>query len=197
MYLQVISAEEFKLRSKDNTKEVLVVDFDSNGFLRLGGGTLNTMVADGSLTVAGLGFTLESNTGIIRSGAGAMQAIVSGVAVLECKANVVNSLKRFSTAKGADVPSTGDLTLGGDGNFFTISGTNTVNGIARANWTAGALIIIQTSGAQTWTNNGAPGAGFGKLFLVGGANVSMTANDLMMLVFDGTDWHQCAPTLVK
>jgi hypothetical protein len=35
------------------------------------------------------------------------------------------------------------------------------------------------------------------VLLVGGANVSATANDIVMLIYDGTAWQQIAPTLVK
>lgn len=104
---------------------------------------------------------------------------------------------RVNPAQGADIPSAGDLTLGADGNFFAITGTTTVNGIAIAGWVAGAIVVLKATGSQTWANNASPGAGFGKLQLVGAANVSMTANDLMILVFNGTDWEQAAPTLVK
>lgn len=104
---------------------------------------------------------------------------------------------RVNPAQGADVSSATTITLGNDGNFFNITGTTTLVGIAIAGWTAGAVIYLKTTGSQTWTNNGSPGAGYGKLLLVGAANVSMTANDLMILVFNGTDWEQAAPTLVK
>lgn len=108
---------------------------------------------------------------------------------------------RVNQAKGSDVVSgscsSGDCTLPADGNYFYITGTTSVDGFATAGWQAGAIIIVHTDGNITFNNAGTVAGGFGALALVGAANVSMTANDNMMLIFDGTAWQQIAPTLVK
>lgn len=113
------------------------------------------------------------------------------------------SAGRLLTAQGATIASggascvAGDCTLGTDGNFFIISGTTTIDGFATVGWRAGSIIVLNTSGSITFTNAGTVAGGYGAMLLVGGANVSMTANDNMILIFDGTAWQQIAPTLVK
>jgi hypothetical protein len=97
---------------------------------------------------------------------------------------------RLQTKEGANVASAGDLTLGTAGNFFTITGTTTINGIAIANWQSGAVIRLKFNGALTLTHNGAPSAGFGKLLLNGSANGSPTAGSVYTFLFDGTNWNE-------
>lgn len=101
---------------------------------------------------------------------------------------------RIEGAKGANVASATDITLGGDGNYFHITGTTTVTTISATGWQAGSIIVIETDGSQTWSHQVA-GVG-ASLWLSGAANVSMTANDKMILMYDGTNWLQIAPVLV-
>lgn len=113
------------------------------------------------------------------------------------------SAGRTHAAKGATIATggascvTGDCTLGADGNFFVLSGTTAVDGFAVAGWNPGDVITLETSGSVVFNNAGTVATGFAALALVGAANVSMTSNDLMSLVYDGTVWNQMAPTLVK
>lgn len=101
---------------------------------------------------------------------------------------------RVEAAKGANIASGTNIVLGGDGNYFHITGTTTVNTISATGWQAGSIIVLEADGSQTWSHQGA-GTG-ASLWLVGAANVSMTANDKMILLYDGTNWLQVAPTLV-
>lgn len=103
---------------------------------------------------------------------------------------------RVRRSKGADVASANDLTLGLDGNFFTITGTTQINGIATADWTAGSDVVIQFSGALTVKHNTAPGAGFAPLYLAGAVDFSATADDILLLIYDGTIWREIARTAV-
>lgn len=108
---------------------------------------------------------------------------------------------RLLGLKGADVVSgsctSGDCTLPAVGGFFVVTGTTTVDGFSTAGVTAGTMIVVQTSGSITFTDNGTVAAGFGAMKLVGAGNVSMTANDNIMLMWTGSFWDQIAPTLVK
>lgn len=171
-----------------------------------------TLGADQSAVFAGAvtntGTLTMAGTAVINKTAGSLtlQTTTSGNVVLAPAAAAtaaVTTAVRLEGAKGATIDSagascvTGDCTLGGDGNFFIISNTTSVDGFATAGWQAGSVIIVETSGSITFNNSGTVAAGFGQLLLVGAANVSMTANDLMMLVYDGTAWNQMAPTLVK
>lgn len=107
---------------------------------------------------------------------------------------------RITAALGTTIISgscpSGDCTLT-DGNFFVVSGTTAVDGFATSGWTAGSVIVIQTDGNITFNNAGTVAAGFAAMHLVGAANVSMTANDNIMLMYTGAFWDQIAPVLVK
>jgi hypothetical protein len=92
--------------------------------------------------------------------------------------------------KGADVASANDLTLGSDGNFFSITGTATINGIATANWQPGTEICLWFQGAATLANNATPSAGFGKLFLSKSQDLVCELNTVVQFRFDGTNWQE-------
>lgn len=103
---------------------------------------------------------------------------------------------RIKMAKGADIASgggscvSGDCTLGNDGNVFLISGTTTVDGFATAGWQAGSIVWIQTSGNITFNSAGTVAGGYAAMALTG--NLSMTANDTIGLLYDGTSWVEIA-----
>ena len=100
---------------------------------------------------------------------------------------------RILGAKGADVASGTDIVLGDGGNFFDITGTTAITTISATGWTTGSIIVLQTDASVTLTHATA-GTG-AQLWLVGAANISMTANDTIMLVYDGVYWRQCAGTV--
>ncbi len=95
------------------------------------------------------------------------------------------------------------------GNFFLLRGTTTVDCFATGGWNPGNRVLFKTDGNLTLSNNAMcatwPGGGggtgrylFGPMRLLGGANVSMTANDMIELVLDDVyEWNQVAPVLVK
>jgi hypothetical protein len=93
--------------------------------------------------------------------------------------------------KGADVASGSALTLT-KGNFFDITGTTTINTITATNWTSGSMVVLRFNGNVTVTNNS---GGTNDIMLSGAANFSATANDMLFLVFDGTDWNEVSRTV--
>jgi hypothetical protein len=94
---------------------------------------------------------------------------------------------------GGAIGSANDLTLT-HGTFFTISNSVQINGIRSAGWDQGSVIILQFLGQPLLKNQGTPSAGFAKLKLSGGADVTpATTNDVFMFVYDGTDFIMCAP----
>lgn len=98
---------------------------------------------------------------------------------------------RTQEAKGATVASAGAITLGSDGNTFTISGTTTVNHITKTNWQAGAKLKLIFSGILQLTHNaGTVPATAAAVKLMGAANWTTAANDSIVLTFDGTDWRE-------
>lgn len=98
---------------------------------------------------------------------------------------------RTNNSKGANISSTNTMTLGTDGNTFTITGTTTINGIVTTGWSTGAEINLIFSGALTVTHNsGAPGANAVALLLSASANLTTATNTILCLVYDGTNWQE-------
>jgi hypothetical protein len=95
------------------------------------------------------------------------------------------------TSEGAAIPSAGTITLGSDGNYFNITGTNAINGILTAGWEGGTKIALRLPTGITITNNsGTPGVGAVSILLRAGANLTTSAPYLLELYFDGTNWIQ-------
>lgn len=97
---------------------------------------------------------------------------------------------RFQERKGTDVASANNTTLASNGNFFKITGTTTINGIATAGWTAGSQVCLWFADAVTVTHNGTPGAGFAPILLSKSIDFLTSNNTMLGLVFDGSDWQE-------
>jgi len=102
---------------------------------------------------------------------------------------------RVQLSKGANVASAGNLTLGSAGNSFSITGTTTINAITTTNWQAGSIIILIFASTPTVKHNTAGGAGTAKMLLNGGVNFVATANDVLTLIYDGTNWLECSRSI--
>lgn len=88
-------------------------------------------------------------------------------------------------SKGADVASGTSITLGDDGNQFDITGNTTIQTIAIKQ--AGSIVWLKFDGALTLTDN------TGNLELQG-ADISISAEDTVGLLSDGTNWHLISST---
>lgn len=97
---------------------------------------------------------------------------------------------RVLQAKGANVASANDLTLGTDGNVFSITGNTQINAITIDQWTAGSEIVLIFAGAPTVKHNTAGGAGTAVIFLSGSADLVAAVNTVLTLVYDGTRWQE-------
>lgn len=85
-------------------------------------------------------------------------------------------------AKGADVASATNMTLGDDGNFFDITGTTTIATIAAKG--VGTVVLLQFDSALTLTHSA-------DLSLPGGADITTLAGDRAIFVeYAAGDW-QC------
>jgi hypothetical protein len=104
---------------------------------------------------------------------------------------------RIRTAKGADVASGTTITIGADGNAVAITGTTTINHLTTTDWQAGSVVRLLFGTSLTVTHNaGSPPANTAPILLSGAANFSATANDVLTLIFDGTNWRECARTVI-
>jgi hypothetical protein len=97
---------------------------------------------------------------------------------------------RFETYKGGDIVAANDLTLGTDGNVFTITGNTQINALTTANWQAGSVVHLIFTGTPTLKDNTAGGAGTAVMQLAGSTDFVAAAEDVITLVYDGTDWHE-------
>ena len=104
---------------------------------------------------------------------------------------------RLQAHKGADVASADEITLGTDGNYFDITGTTTINHINNAGWQNGSVVVLQFDASVTVTHNaGSPTGSEASILLSGASNFSATANDTLMLVYDGTTFREVARTAI-
>jgi hypothetical protein len=104
---------------------------------------------------------------------------------------------RFKAAQGASVAAASTLTLGLDGNFFSITGNTNVDYITTTNWQAGSEITLQFTGTPTVNHNtGSVPGSTAAVLLAGAANFSATANDMLTLVYNGTNWCEKARAVI-
>lgn len=97
---------------------------------------------------------------------------------------------RMQWTKGANVAAANDLTLGIDGNSFTITGATQINAITTANWTSGSILILVFASNPLVKHNTAGGAGTATMLLAGSADFATAANSVLGLIYDGTNWHE-------
>jgi hypothetical protein len=102
---------------------------------------------------------------------------------------------RFEQDLGANIAAANNLTLGLDGNSFTITGNTQINAITTSNWQAGSVVRLIFTGTPTLKHNTAGGAGTAVLLLAGAADYIAAANDVITLVYDGTSWHETSRKL--
>lgn len=110
--------------------------------------------------------------------------------------SITQFLNGIEVTKGTDIASATSIAPG-KGVFFDITGTTTTNYIKKPRSGKGQLLVLRFNGNVTVTHNGgAAPAGYAAMKLVGAGNVSATAADVLILLYDGSAWQQIAPTLV-
>lgn len=97
---------------------------------------------------------------------------------------------RFQETKGANVAAANDLTLGSDGNVFTITGNTQINAILTTNWQAGSRIDLLFTGTPKLKHNTTGGAGTSPLDLAGDVDWTAAAGDAITLLYTGTAWME-------
>jgi len=103
---------------------------------------------------------------------------------------------RLCTSRGADVASAATITLGNDGNYFSITGTTNIDYITTTNWTPGSIVILKFNGSLTLNHESAsPAATSAKLTLAAAGNVNVTDKDMVILCYDGSTWRQVTAVL--
>lgn len=104
---------------------------------------------------------------------------------------------RHQGKKGADVASGGTVTLGTDGNYFDITGTTAIDYITTTDWQAGSIVVLQFDGSVTVNHNtGTVPTNTAPILLSGSVNFAATANDTLMLAYDGANWREVSRTII-
>lgn len=104
-------------------------------------------------------------------------------------------VSRFETDMGGNVTSTNNLTLGGDGNVFKVTGNTQINAILTSGWQEGSQIVLELTDAPTLKHNTAGGAGTAPMFLAGSVDFVAAAGDAIEFYYNGTHWHEIGRTL--
>lgn len=104
----------------------------------------------------------------------------------------ISALKqRVEGAKGEDIASANSLTLGDDGNSFTITGTNDLNFMSIIDWTVGSTVILEFPSGLTITHGESnPAANFVPFYLNKEKNFMSMANATLTLWYNGTHWKE-------
>lgn len=98
--------------------------------------------------------------------------------------------QRVKHARGADVASVNQLTLGTDGNFFNVTGTTQVNLISVANWQSGSVLYLRFTGILVLKYNQAASGDFKPIITISKADVTTAVNDVFAFITDGNFWYQ-------
>lgn len=170
-----------------------------SGNLVLGTLTMTTLTIWDSGQTANLTFMHDSTDAIIANTAagGAFNfQDNSSAEIFFFDGSEVSYTGRMLDNQGADVASANDLTLGGDGNTFEITGTTTVNRILNTGWLNGSKITLLFSGSLTVDHAVATGGANITILLAGAGGFSATAGDtltLMLCEIGGTQaWREVA-----
>lgn len=152
--------------------------------------------ADNGLTKTGdniqLGGALTKNT-VVDTGAFTLDlgsTVNNTVLVVDDSAFTVHVTNRFRGNYGANVTAANNLTLGNDGNAFTIVGNTQINAITTLNWDISSAVILKFTGTPTVMHNTAGGAGTARIFLAGSVNLVAANNTILGLIFDGIQWQE-------
>lgn len=114
----------------------------------------------------------------------------AGTVIATIDVNKLTVSKRFGLTKGADLTAAASLALGTDGNVFTVNGNTNIDFLDD---THPGPIILWFTGTPTLNNNtGSPPANRKALKVTGGANLALSANDVVAFFQDGTCWRQIA-----
>jgi len=100
----------------------------------------------------------------------------------------IQATGRIQGAKGSDVASATDISLGLDGNAFVITGAVQIDTIIASGWTPGSVIILDFASTPTVKD---ATAGIGQsLSLKSSVDFVATAGDTLVLYNTGTVWKQ-------
>lgn len=122
-----------------------------------------------------------------------------GIAVPTERLHVASGNARFDgrvlMSKGADVAAAATLTVGGDGNLFTITGNTNIDYITTTGWIPGSEIVLEFTGTPTINHfTITPPVGAQSIFLSGSTNFVCTAGCILKFIYTGSLWKELSRT---
>ncbi len=168
-----------------------VVGIDATGLLS------RVSVGAGTVTSADNALTLSSSTNVQwgASAVGANSPLLHNTYINGAGFFSAFNGGRLEAGQGAAIAAANNLTLGADGNTFSITGATQINAITTTNWQAGSEIHLIFASTPVVKNNIAGGAGTAPILLAGGTDFTAAANDALTFLYDGTNWHETARKL--
>lgn len=170
-----VDSVTFTLNRPNGSKDTVRIRFNIGAFIT---------TASNALTLTGTnvqwGGTLVQNTTV--TGAGFATMFNGG---------------RLESGMGASVASANSMTLGNDGNLFTITGNTQINALTTTNWQAGSQIAFIFTGVPLLKNNTAGAGGTAKLLLAGSVDYQAAIGDYISFQYDGSFWHETNRKLVS
>lgn len=142
------------------------------------------------LTNANYSFAGDGNTGIAYLGADQAALRAGGTDALTWGSTYAQAGGRLQYKQGANVSSANNLTLGGDGNVFIITGAVQINLINTTGWQNGSVIYLQFASTPTVKDNQTASGSNATIRLVGATDFTATADDLLVLVLISGTWWQ-------
>jgi hypothetical protein len=103
-----------------------------------------------------------------------------------------------ATANGlvTTVASANNLSLGNGVKFCHISGATQINLLDSSNLDIGAIVTLIFDGAPTVKNNQGASGVYKPILLVGAADFVASSSDVLMLVWDGTNWYEAGRSVI-
>lgn len=127
------------------------------------------------------------------AGAGAGPATLTNSYALWVQGGTTRFDGRVQDAKGADVASAATLTLGTDGNTFTVTGTTNIDFITTTGYSVGARILLIFTGIlDVHHNTASPPANTAAIFTTSSSTLTTSTSfngTIAEFLFTGTDWR--------
>jgi hypothetical protein len=166
--------------NEGTTGHVVYID-DTTGELTKGPATeAETVTADNGLTKTAYNVIELGGTPLYKD------TNIDGASAF--KLNLTNL--RFQEDLGTSIAAANNLTLGLDGNSFTVTGNTQINAITSTDWQAGSVIRLIFTGTPIVKHNTAGGGGTAPILLSGAIDYTAAANDVLTMVYNGTNWHE-------
>lgn len=101
----------------------------------------------------------------------------------------IATVARAYGSSGGNVASADEIDLGDNGNYFSITGTTTINKILNTGWTTGSIVALQFTTTVTIGSDTADPTS-GKIHLVGDSDFISSDTDTLTLQFNGAIWRE-------